>query len=397
MTVEPVLLVFMFAQFLSYAVFQQLVHTMVCDENPNCNVNSSLSDTLRLENGNQTDGSACSIPSDVEQQVQTETSHWLLYVNLALGLPSIFFSLLYGSISDQMGRKLFIFLPALGAALNTCIILEVAYLGDVLPFYMFLIGAFLAGIYGGSPVFNFAAYSYMSDITASSGRTRHIGILESMTYIGSTLSLLVGGFWVQRAESFAPVFWCVLACQLVVITYTLLALPESMQFSRNSEGERNSRSVYNLKYSRTHKLSSACARFISGIGRNMLGFFRLLAMNWRVSILILVFFVVEVNFMGILDVVILFALRHPLCWSMNIIGYFLALKVFLNGLASLFILPILSALLVSDAVIIMVGLVCGALSLVLMGFATKTWIMFLGKYFIFILAGFKIFFSKLIN
>lgn len=372
MTVEPILLVFMFGQFLSYSMFQQLVHTMVCEKNPDCN----LTDTFALANEN---GSSCSVPGRVEEEVQKETSHWLLYVNVALGLPSILFSLLYGSISDQMGRKLFIFLPALGAALNTGVILEVVYVQEVLPFYLFIIGAFTAGLYGSYSALNFAVYSYVSDVTAHPGRTRQIGILEAMTYLGATLSLLVGGLWVERAGSFIPAFWCVLACQLAVIAYTLLGLPESMQFSRHAMGERSNRSIYNLKYSRSHKLSSACARFIRAIGRNMSGFFKLLATNWRVSLLILVFFVVEINFLGIMDVVILFALRDPLCWSMKIIGYFLALKVFLNGISSLFVLPLLSAMLVSDAVIILVGLISGAVSLIVMGLATKTWMMFIGK------------------
>ena len=378
MTVEPILLVFMFAQFLSYSMFQQMLHAMVCENNPDCIANASMTNTLDLANSNQSDDS-CSIPSSVEEQVQTETSHWLLYVNVALGLPSIFISLFYGSISDQMGRKLFIFLPALGAALNTGIILEVAYLQDVLPFYLFLIGAFLAGLYGSYPVLNFAVYSYVSDVTAHSGRTCHIGILESMTYIGATLSLLVGGLWLEKAGSFIPAFWCVLTCHLAVIAYTLIGLPESMQFSRNVVGERNNRSIYNLKYSRSHKISSACARFINAIGRNISGFIMLLATNWRISLLLLVFFVVEINFLGIVDVVILFTLRRPLCWDSKVIGYFLALKVFLNGLATLFIVPLLSFMLVSDAVIILIGLISGAISLILMGLAQKTWIMFLGK------------------
>ena len=375
MTVEPVLLVFMFAQFLSYSMFQQLLHFMVCENIPDCK-NKSFYETKSPTNS--TVGS-CLTTSAVERQVQAETSYWLLYVNLALGLPSILCSLLYGSISDQMGRKLFIFLPALGAVLNTAIILEVVYLQDGLLFYLFIIGSFTAGIYGSYPVLNFAAYSYVSDVTAHSGRTRHIGILESMTYLGATLSLLVGGLWVKKSKSFAPVFWCVLACQLAVIAYTVLCLPESMQFSRQSERDGSTMSVYQRKYSRSHRLSNTCVRFLRGVAGNLTSFFKLLATDWRLVLMIIVFFVVEINFMGITDVVFLFALRAPLCWSMDIIGYFLAFKVFMNGLASLLVVPFLVAFAVSDATIIQVGLLSGAASLVMMGLATKTWVMFLGK------------------
>ncbi len=367
MTVEPILLVFMFAQFLSYSMFQQLLHSMACDSNPDCR-NRSLNGT----------SGGCNTPSEVEKQVQTDTSHWLLYVNLALGLPSIVFSLLYGSISDQMGRKLFIFLPAFGALLNTAIILEVVYLKDDLPFYLFIVGSFTCGIYGSYPVLNFAVYSYTSDVTSHSGRTRHIGVLESMTYLGATLSLLIGGLWVEKSDSFAPVFWCVLACQIAVIAYTLLALPESMQFSRQSAGENNM-STFQRKFSRSYKLSNTCARFVKAVGGNLVGFFKLLATDVRLLIMIVVYFVIEINFMGITDVVFLFALREPLCWSIKLTGYFLAFKVFLNGMASLLVVPILATCGMSDSTIVLSGLISGAASLIMMGVATKTWIMFLGK------------------
>lgn len=366
MTVEPILLVFMFAQFLSYPVYQRLVSGMVCSRTPNCSLNESH--TLR-----------CSLPSEVEQQVQEKTSHWILYTNLAVGLPSILFSIFYGSISDQLGRKLFLFLPALGSVMNTGVILEVAYLRDQMPFYTFLIGAFAYGLYGGYSVLNSAAYSYAADVTAHSGRTRQLGLLESMTYIGATLSFLVGGVWMNRDGTYISIFWSVLACQLAVMLYVVFALPESMYFAGHRTEESRFKSTYNRRYSRSHKFSKACNRFFTALRYNMFGFFKLLVTNWRVSLLFLVFFIVEINFLGITDVVFLYSMGQPLCWGAETVGYFLALKVFFNGLASLLVLPLLVALHISDTIIAMIGLISGGVALVMMGVATRTWIMFLGK------------------
>ena len=93
------------------------------------------------------------------------------------------------------------------------------------------------------------------------------------------------------------------------------------------------------------------------------------------------YFVVEINFLGITDVVILYSLGQPLCWTPDFIGYFLALKVFLSGLASLFLLPLLSTVGLPDTITILFGLASGATALVLMGIATQTWIMFIGNLF----------------
>ena len=371
MTVEPILLVFMFAQFLSYPVYQHLLYKIVCAESPSCNESFRNANETVCSNFNE---------SSVEQEVQKQTSYWILYTNLAMGVPSILLSIFYGSVSDQLGRKLFIFLPALGAVMNTGVMLEVAYLPDQLPKYLFLIGAFASGLYGSYSVLNSTAYSYVADVTARSGRTRQIGLLESMTYLGATLSLLVGGIWISRDPSTVSIFWCILACQLAVMLYTVVALPESMYFSGQRSEDRTQMSTYTRKFSQAHKFSRACTRFLLAIHHNISGFCKLLLTNWRVSVLLLAFTVVEINFLGITDVVFLYAMGRPLCWGTSTVGYFLALKVFCNGLAALFILPVMLALQLSDTVITMVGLVSGGLGLLIMGVADRTWIMFLGMY-----------------
>jgi len=344
-TVEPVLFLFMFATFLSYSSFQQLVHSLVCQQTPNCMLNQTLHHCQQNLSNASWD----------EQEVQSKSSHWILYINLASGIPAILVSLFYGSLSDQVGRRFFIVLPALGSAMNAAVVLVVAY-QNTIPIHFFLLGAFVSGLYGGFSVINLAAYSYGSDISNLASRTWQIGILESMTFMGSTLSLIVGGVWI-KAEGFVPPFWCVVACQIAIIIYTITFLPESLRSRGDGPSFRT--------------LPAKCLNNLVGFGKLLLG-------SWKMILLLITFFVVEINFLGITDTVILFALGHPLCWSSDLIGYFLALKVFLNGFATLFILTFLVYLTVSDTLIIMVGMVAGATALVIMGLATESWMMFIG-------------------
>jgi PCFT/HCP family folate transporter-like MFS transporter 1/3 len=97
----------------------------------------------------------------------------------------------------------------------------------------------------------------------------------------------------------------------------------------------------------------------------------------KIILLLGVFFVVEINFLGINDTAILFALGSPLCWGTDLIGYFLAAKVFMNGLATLLLLPLLSLIGFSDTVLVVAGLVSGGAGLLLMGASTHTWMMFI--------------------
>ncbi len=367
-TVEPVLLVFMFAQFLSYSALQVFLHTRICDGNANC--------TIR-----HTNSTPCSNISDsVQEQLQEDTSHWILYINVVTGLPTVLLSVIYGSTSDIVGRRLFIALPTVGALLNTAVILLVIYIPST-PLYVLLVGALCTGVYGNYSVLNFAAYSYVSDVSASPGRTRQIGILESMTYLGATLSLLIGGVWAQKTDSFLGPFWCIFGCYICVLLYTTVALPESLHL--NTHSNRRSRLSGQVQYYHGNNYNSKlrkCGRHMKAVGVNLLQFLKLLFTNWKLAVLIITFFVVEINFLGITDVVIIYSLGKPLCWNFDLVGYFLAAKVLMNGAACLLILPILAYFKVHDSIIVLVGLISGAAALVTMGVATQNWTMYIGEF-----------------
>jgi MFS family permease len=359
----------MFSAFLSYSTSQVFLKHAICQQTPNCTSLVSHSDQGQNVTLSPAQGSALGLSScgeelhDIEQRVQSEASHWLLYLNIASGVPSILVSLFYGGLSDLLGRKLFIILPVVGTAFNAATVLAVIYFGSILPLSFLLLGSLVAGLLGNFSVVNFAVYSYASDVSSDSKRTRQIGILESMTYLGGTLSLVLGGLWITKANSFAPPLWCVIACNAAVLVYVITALPES----------------WSLKSGRVSGHSRLSSLFKS-IGRNLIGYFILLFTSWRLAVLMLMFFVVEINFLGIIDVVILYSLGEPLCWSPDFIGYFLALKVFLSGLGSLLLLPLLSAIGLPDTIIIMFGLASGSAALVIMGLATHTWMMFIGSW-----------------
>lgn len=359
LTVEPVLFLYMFASFLSYSTLQVYLKHALCIANPNCTATAnSPNSTAGLS-----DGSCGQEPHEVEQLVQSEASHWLLYLNIASGIPSILFSLFYGSLSDVLGRRLFIVLPVVGTAFNAAIILLVIYLPNLLPLAFLLLGSLVSGILGNFSVVNFAVYSYVSDVSAEMGRTRQIGVLESMTYLGGTVSLVLGGVWITRSHYYAAPFWCVIACNVAILVYVIVALPESWK-------------PLTVSISHHNRLSTLC----NLIGRNLISYFKLLFTNWRLAMLNFIYFVVEINFLGIADVVIFYSLGEPLCWSANLVGYFLALKVFLNGMASLLLLPLFSAVGLPDTVIILLGLASGSAALIIMGLATHTWMMFIGEY-----------------
>ena len=347
-TVEPVCLVYMLSSFFSYSVFQELMRSMVCRQTLNC------SSTLGASNSTQTT-TGCNVTSAVDQSVEAQSSHWLLYFNLAYGVPSVLVSLLYGGVSDQIGRKPFIVLPIVGNIVNTIVMLAVVY-SNTSHVYYFLIGGFAGGLLGNFSIFNLAAYSYAADISTHSKRTFHISILESMTYLGATLSGLIGSFWLGSGD-FGPPLAFIVGLDLLAIAYVVIALPGTLIHS--------------------HKLH--CYAIVRGTAANVMEVVKMALKSWRMVFLLLIFFVVELNFLGITDTVILYTLGEPLCWSYSLVGYFLAASVFLNGIVSLFVLPLLTWIKFKDTSIVLFGLIAGAGSLLIMSFASKNWLMFIGE------------------
>lgn len=314
----------------------------------------------------------CGMLPLVEQHVEEQTSYWILYNNLAKSLPAILVALVFGGLSDFYARrKPFILLPALGGAVNALLVLVLWYSHTTsLPAY--LVGSLLAGLLGSTSVFNFAVYSYIADISTPSKRTVKVGVLESMTYFGATISSAVGGIWVQK-QGFAPPFWSILVCQLAVVVYVLVALPSSRPITRTSGREGYA------PVSADQSIRAHCSCIVVAVGENFLSFVKLLFTSLDMSLMMITFLIVEINFMAISDIVVVYALGRPLCWVPRLVGYYLAGKVLMNGVASILVLPLLSWCGLSDAVIILFGLLSGMASLVIMGSARVTWVMMLGK------------------
>ena len=354
MTVEPVIFFSAFSNFLIYPASVALARDLVCQVNPNCSGTGSAAAVV----SNGTSDSCGKVTSQVEQEVQTAASHFLLYINLVFCFPILFVSLLYGHLSDKWGRKVFILIPLAMTALCSVVIIVVIQLN--LNMYILLVGHVLNGLGGSFPVNNLVAYAYVSDITTSGGRTSRIGVLESMFYFAASIGGLLGGVIVQNLGYSAP-YLITIICHFLLVIYVVVALPEPV---RPLQIRRSATPASSWKSSLSELLHSA--------KRNR---YHMLT----VVILLAIFFTVQMIYLGILDIQYLFALAEPLCWGLELLGYFAAYVVATNGLASMLLLPLLSFIGLPDPIIVCIGLLSAILLLVGMGLATQTWVMFVGE------------------
>lgn len=353
------LFIFMFASMMSIPVFQQLVYHTVCEEMLHCNTSS-------------TESYGCAVEDAVAEEVRRKSSEWILYFNIANFVPSILISLLMGSLSDQIGRKVFMVLPPLGMFVNCLAIIIIQCLAPN-HLKLYIPGFVIAGLTGGFGAFNFVMFAYVADITPDSHRDKRtvkISIYESMVYFGGALSGAVSGVWIKEQGFVWPYVGMCVSFLVVMMYAILLPVPVVLPTSDTINCEHISTSR-----KRPHTFTSILRSTLT----NLIEFLKLLRDSYQLIMLLVLFLIVEINFSGIYDTVVLYSLNKPLCWTSSVIGYFISLKVLVSGIAALVVLPLLSMCsFIKDSDILVMGLISGLVSLVVMGSADSVWLMYLG-------------------
>lgn len=222
-TVEPVMFLYMFGNFTQFITLQALVYDKVCLLNFNETICNNLNNkTFKME----------------EDLVQKTTSHWLLYTNLAMGIPSLFSVVLFiGPWGDRAGRKMPIVVSLIGAIFATgSAVLNALYMSA--PLSYLLIGAILNGLCGGYIAALMSMYTYIAQVSTAENKTVKIGILEAMIFLSGTLGTAISGVMLDRT-SYVFVFSLLTGTMVVAVIYTLLwvdnILPEVTE-DKNTEG-----------------------------------------------------------------------------------------------------------------------------------------------------------------
>lgn len=118
------------------------------------------------------------------------------------------------------------FLPSVGAAIST-FILSFAMRPDWLsPLVPVLVGAFIYGAFGKSAIVTMAISSYLTDVSDESKRTRLLGSLFGVNFLG----IFVGSLLVGLSQTFGtigPALALVSVLNGAVVAFVVLYVKES--------------------------------------------------------------------------------------------------------------------------------------------------------------------------
>ncbi|KAM8977383.1 proton-coupled folate transporter [Pelodytes ibericus] len=340
MTVEPVLFLSMFALALQGPLTTQYIWDQI-------SADIGYNGTKHQECGNQNSSS-----DSLQQEVETLTSHWSLYINLGGFLVGLFSVMLLGPWSDSVGRRPVLFLPAVGLSLQAAIYLVVMY--QKLHVGFFLLGRVVSGITGDFNMILAGCFAYIADVTDRQSRTFRVAILEACLGIAGMVASIIGGHW-RKAQGYINPFWLVFAVNLVTAVYVYFCVWESVKEKKPTKlfTPRHYQSVF---------------RLFTVAGENK--------RRGKLCLYSLAFLLVVTVHMGAKDLFVIYELSSPLCWDSDLIGYGSAAEhlTYLSSLAGLRLFQLCLA----DSWVAEMGFLSNISGLIVISLAATTPMMFTG-------------------
>ena len=316
--------------------------------------NSSLS--LQAANDSQ---KSCDRNLSTSQHTDDKVAaDWLLYFELieyTIGIPVI---VLAGIYSDFYGRRIFLLLPTFGGCLQYLILFGIIYYGLTIEYVCVIYG--VSGIVGTHYTFYLIATSSVADTTGTGkSRSFHIMLIYLYMGIGLTSASLGTGFLIQNTGFAIP---CAISSGLCFIGFLVMC---------------------NTHETLTSKLRSEkppfCKTFLRFFGLFFGKGLRKKSDAWKFNLTLAAFFIMLSPLTATSSTTTLYLLGEPFCFSSEILGYFNGSTDFLHLVIATPILKLFHCCL-HDETIISIGLIAsGVPYMVMLAFATTTWMVFLGK------------------
>ncbi len=352
---EPVMLLFTFGIILQNSVYQQYFYNRYGRQ-------------LFREELNWTGGFNFCMNADVldsflgngTHKIVTQKSSYLSLVNGVAGLlPGIIATLLYGPLSDRIGRKPIMIVIGIAGIANSTLTILLMYADwpmEILP----AINA-INGLVGGFPGMLTVVFAYTADISSKQWLTLRLGVMEAMIFIGGALAVLLNGQWLNATNCMFPgPEYLYLGSSILMIIYVVTWLPESFTSHQRKERRQN-------------------ASLLKVATRGLKLFFSKEYSAWKLWLGVGAMFIGYFLTLGNAEISTLFLLGPPLIWNPALIGLYQAMTQGVFGLALFSLLPLLVMLKVPDPVILLLGFAWAAGASVATTFVQVTWQMFLGE------------------
>ena len=350
-TVEPVVFCYAFGILLHVPIIQQYIYhrigeskglvTNKTEHHSNCD-NHTARDNPELQR--------------IMKDTQSETSFILLATIITSTIPTLFMTLMFGSWSDNVGRRTVIAIAIFGSITESALILIIICFK--LPIHFLMLSSFIGGVCGYFPTIILSVFSYIADITLPGQRAFRLGILEAVAFISGMISHLSSGWWIEKTGYVSP-YWLITSLHFCAFLYTIFVLPESRQVNSKRFGQglcqfEHIRSIIRLFQEPRD------------------------GQRWKLINLLLATACMMLSSTGFGCVFVLYALDFPLCFNSLLIGYYLATSFFIQAIGTVLGLKYLTLFLKQTA-LAQIGVLSVIASLCCVAFVTDKHFIFAGK------------------
>ena len=285
-----------------------------------------------------------SCKESIEEDEIQEYASYLRLTSSIVTLPTLLVCILFGPLSDYIGRKFIFYLPTIGLLLNNVIYLIIEILN--LHPYALLIANAVFGFSGGGAIFFTAVEAYTVDVTSIKYRTFRLGIAHTALSFSAFLGSFTGGIFIEKL-GFIYCFIIVILLLITTLLYTM-AIPESI-VQYESESKRPTPRQLLAKMAKP---------------------FRIICSNkspFKFVMLLLACEFLLGNIYANYSIFTLYALSMPLCWMPHFVGWYFAFTSLGYTIGIYLFLPLIIKFQVSDYLVIMAAAIDNIVTYSLMG------------------------------
>lgn len=293
-------------------------------------------------------------------EIQKQSNDLSMYNEvISLGTSAVV-SLIYGPLSDRIGRKPVLALILLGLTLSA--VLQVVIVELDLELNYFLISSAIYGCFGGLSSMLGVSFAAVSDVTPKRWLTLRMGVVESTIGFAKIASYLSIFYWINFNGCYfkSPVY-LMIAIAITAGLY-LLIWPESLQETHYK--------------GRSHGFS----KLVNGARIFFVPTFVGISKWWRVWVAATVICLECLCALGIFQITNYFLHNKPLQWSYDLIGIYGVVTSVANIFSLIVVLSAMVAIGLPDPLISIIGSVFAIISNVMIATIKTTWEMFLGKF-----------------
>ena len=359
-TAEPVIFFFMFASFLRTTLYQQYYYVSY--------------GTVLLQNTSFPfpNGSFCLNSSEVDEYagngsykaVETWSNNLVVYGELSSHIPSIIITILLGPLSDRFGRKPVMFLAGLGSVIEGIVAIFI-FNFKLSPYYI-VVAYLITGLSGSFTGVLAASFSYIADVSSAKWRGFRIGVLEACFAIGIACGQFSVGFWLQwNSCDFIQPMWLYTACNIVVVFYVAVCIPESLSKEERMENAEKSM-IKGFK-----SLVRGIRIFTPGVDPHYV--------TWKLWVVTIVAGIMVFDVAGSTFISVYFLKAPPFDLDALMIGVYQSVQHVSKALANTLLMAIFSAIKMPEAVIAIIAVLFSSGCNLLTGFSSRLWQLLAGK------------------